>query len=101
MIKAIINQLFEIETKLKLENLDGKFERNFNRIKQTIEAEGYTYHNPVGEKYAETRTDCEASISGGLGSNLKITQVIKPIIHKHENGNSTIVQKGIVIVENI
>ena len=101
MIKTLINQIFEIENKVKQENLDDKFERNFNRIKQTFEDEGYTYHNPIGEKYTETRTDCEASISGNLGNNLQIVQVIKPIIHRHENGATTIVQKGIVIVENI
>ena len=101
MIKTLINQIFEIENKIKLENFDEKFERNFNRIKQTFEEEGYTYHNPIGEKYTETRTDCEASISGSLGNNLKIVQVIKPIIHRHDGGNSVIIQKGIVIVENI
>jgi hypothetical protein len=101
MITTIINQLFELENKLKQEQIADKFERNFIRIKQTFEEDGYTYHNPIGEKYTETRTDCEASITGSLGNNMKIVQVIKPIIHQLENGKSSILQKGIVIVENL
>ncbi|MEY2828712.1 MAG: hypothetical protein RIQ33_570 [Bacteroidota bacterium] len=101
MIAKIINQVFEIESKLKQEQIADKFERNFIKIKQTFEENGFTYHNPIGEKYTETRTDCEASISGSVGNNMKIIQVIKPIIHHIENGKNILLQKGIVIVENL
>jgi hypothetical protein len=60
---------------------------------------GYTWHNPMGEKYAETRTDCEASISGRISDKMIINQVIKPVIYKQEEGTRMLVQKAIVIVE--
>jgi hypothetical protein len=37
-------------------------------------------HDPLGEPYNETRTDCEAEIGGNNLQNLFISNVIKPII---------------------
>ena len=31
---------------------------------------GLTWHNPIGENFDETRTDCEASIAGESAENL-------------------------------
>lgn len=96
----IINQLFEMQQKLAQENMNQKFERNFNRLFNIFEEEGYLIKNPEGEKYSDARTDCEINIVGREGKNMVITQVVKPVIYKQENGAVTLVQKGIVMVEN-
>ena len=95
----IINQLVEIRQKIKQEKLEEKFERNFNRIFSVLEDEGYVCQYPLGEKYTETRTDCEANIIGRETRNMGITQVIKPVIYKKNPEGLALVQKGIVIVE--
>lgn len=96
----LINQIFEIAQKAKQENVSDTFERNFNRIHHILESEeGLFVLNPLGEKYAENRTDYEANIVGKANSKMTITKVIKPIIYKEENGLRSLVQKGIVIAE--
>jgi len=99
-IISIINQISEIQQKLKQDNILKPYERNFNRLFNTLEEEGYTYQNPLGEKYKDTRTDCVVNIVGKEGKNMIITQVIKPIIYKKEGNEIVLVQKGIVIAEN-
>ena len=65
---------------------------------------GLTYHNPLGESYTDTRTDCEATISGTSVENLGIIEVIKPIIfcsYKiNENTIKDIAQPAVVIVQS-
>ena len=103
-IKEIINQIFEIEQKSS--KLEGhSIQRNINRLKELFESGlsdtvSISYHNPIGEKYDETRTDCEASISGESTENLVVIEVIKPIIRISQNGITHIVQKGIVVAES-
>lgn len=93
----IINQIFEIEKKSKSSGID-KFQRNIERLNYLLEAEGYSYHNPIGEKYNETRTDCQATIIND-SKDLYISDVIKPIIYFKDNqGNTTIVQQARVII---
>lgn len=94
----IINQLFDLEKKVnKLE--DGKIGlRNFRRMRASWTDLGLSYHDPTGEDYNETRTDCEASISGLSGENLFISETLKPIIRYQEVGFSKIVQRAVVIV---
>lgn len=94
-IVNIINQVFEIEKK----TAGGNINRNLDRIKTELEELGYFYHNPSGEKWDETRTDCEANITGKLRSKMIITDVVKPLIHQTENGAKKIIQKAIVVVE--
>lgn len=94
----LINQIFEISQKIEQEQLSAKFERNFNKIYTLLEEEGLHCINPLGEKYSESRTDCEASIVGEGSHNMKIVKVIKPIVYRQEAGQMTLVQKGIVIV---
>ena len=96
-IKNILNQLFEIEKKVTQQPLEKSINRNLKRLKAPFEALGYRYHNPIGEKYALTRLDCEATISGASTDNLVIMEVIKPIIYFQQNGQNQIIQKGIVI----
>lgn len=109
----LINQVFEIEKKVLNLKEDNSILRNVNKLKILFEEEffkteskshGFIYHNPIGESYNETRTDCEASIAGKDSNDLFIVDVVKPIIFYHyiENGTTykTIVQKGIVVAES-
>src|SRR5688572_10820406 len=96
----VINQLFELQAKIKDAGSAHNFDRNFNRLFNLFEEEGFIIQDPTGETYAETRTDCEASISGRLGSKMKITRTIKPIIYQRKDGSVHLLQKGVVIVEN-
>jgi hypothetical protein len=97
----IINQMFEMQAKLKEKGLLPDFERNFNRLYHVFEEEGYLVQDPTGEAYSETRTDYEASISGRISSRMKISRTIKPIIYLKKDGSVTLVQKGVVIAENL
>jgi hypothetical protein len=90
----IINQVFEIEKKSV-----ANIQRNVDRIKIELEELGYTWHNPDGEKWDETRTDCEANISGKLKSKMVISNVVKPIIYQITDSSKKVVQKAIVVVE--
>lgn len=96
----IINQLSEIKQKLVQERIEDKFERNLSRLFSIFEEQGYLCNNPLGERYNDTRTDCTANVVGAEGRNMIITQVIKPVIYFKKDGAATLVQKGIVIVEN-
>lgn len=101
----ILDQVFEIEKKLEGLNEHNSISRNVNRIKECFENltqdSGLIYHNPLGEKFNETRTDLEASIAGNSTNNLVVIEVIKPIIRLcTNNGITTIVRKGVVIVES-
>jgi len=104
----ILNQMFEIEKKAGQVEEPNSIYRNINRLKEIFQSEipnilgsstGLAYVNPIGEDYNETRTDCEANIAGTGTDNLKITEVIKPIIYHHDGGIKRLVQKGVVVVE--
>ena len=79
-----INQIFEIEKKANNLKEENSIQRNINKMKGIMEEEffkgsstiGLTYHNPLGEDYTDTRTDCEATISGTGVENLEIVEVI-------------------------
>jgi hypothetical protein len=97
---VILNQLFQIEQKsLKLTE-QNSLQRNIDRIKEELKALGYIIENPVGQKYDETRIDCEANIAGDSTENLVITEVLKPIIRVSQNGISRIGQRAVVIVQD-
>jgi hypothetical protein len=104
----ILNQIFEIEKKAGQIQESNSIARNINRLREIFDNElpnplgtgiGLIYVNPLGEDYNETRTDCEANIAGVSTENLKITEVIKPIIYYRDGGRKGIVQKGVVVVE--
>ena len=67
-----MNQIFEIEKKAANLKKENSIQRNLNKMKGILEEEffkgsstiGLTYHNPLDESYSDTRTDCEATISG-------------------------------------
>ncbi|MBO9204207.1 MULTISPECIES: hypothetical protein [Niastella] len=106
----IVNQVFEIEKKIAQIQEPHSIQRNINKLKEILEndlgnqtggePQGFIYYNPLGEDYNETRTDCEASIAGTSTENLKIIEVIKPIIRYRKGGMNIIVQKAIVVVES-
>ena len=98
-IIGLINQIFEIEKKSLHSDLHQKIRRNLKRIKTYFENLGYYFHNPIGEAYDLSRLDCEASIAGEPTQHLKITEVIKPIIYFRADGQNTIIQRGVVVVE--
>jgi len=107
-----MNQIFEIEKKATNIKEEHSIQRNLNKMKGILEEEffkgsstiGLTYHNPLGETYSETRTDCEATIAGTGVENLEITEVIKPIIfysyQENEKTLKVIVQQAVVIVQS-
>jgi hypothetical protein len=98
-IKTVINQLFEIESKISELKLETHFSRNFERLNDFFESEGYHVINPIGEKYSSSRTDYEASLIGDIDKNLHISKVLKPIIYQIIDNQKQIVQKGIVIAQ--
>lgn len=95
---ALINQLYEIERKLATKQVDI-VDRNLDRIKHDLEGSGIKVIDPTGEKYDETRTDCQANIVGELGKNMVITRTMKPIIISNGPNGMELVQRGTVIVE--
>ena len=95
----LVNQVFDMEKKLEVMSNATSLQRNIRRIKSSLEQMDIYYHNPYGEKWDETRTDCEATISGNSIHKLRITEVIKPIITKKVDNLHQIIQKGVVIVE--
>ena len=94
----IINQVFEIEKKSGT-NGASNIQRHLDRIKAEFAELGYDYHNPLNEKWDETRTDCEANVAGSLKNKMLITEVIKPVVHQKTDGAKKIIQKAIVVVE--
>jgi len=97
-MKDIITQLFEVENKIKPEDMP-LFKRNFQRIYHELEKEGFIVINPLGQHYDERDVSIEANILNENGRSLKITKVLKPTIYKQEGDNRVLVQKAIVIVE--
>lgn len=107
-----MNQIFEIEKKADNLKEEHSIQRNINKMKGIMEEEffkgsatiGLSYHNPLGETYSETRTDCEATISGTGSENLEIIEVIKPIIYYSYQDNEkvmkVIVQPAVVIAQS-
>ncbi len=107
-----MNQIFEIEKKSTNLKEENSIQRNLNKMKGILEEEffkgsstiGLTYHNPIGENYSDTRTDCEATIAGTEVENLEIIEVIKPIIfyayQENEKVIKVIVQPAVVIVQS-
>lgn len=96
--QRMANLVFEMDKKVAA--LDGNmpFQRVCDKMKGAIEEAGIYLYNPVGEKYSETRTDVEGSISGTSMNNLVIKDVIKPVLYFNENGKKMLLQKGVVIV---
>lgn len=95
----IINQVFEIEKKATRLSEKNSIARNTQRLRDKFTELGFELFDPLGEAYSDTRTDCEASIAGDSLDNLRITDVIKPIIAQRTGATLMIVQKAVVVVE--
>ncbi len=98
-ICTIINQVYSINSSIKLKLDSDSLTRKFQRIYRELENMGYTMHDPLGENYDVERVDCEATISGNSSKNLKIVEVIKPIIYLTLSERREILQRGIVIIQ--
>lgn len=109
----LINQVFEIEKKATALTETHSIQRNIRNMRNWFERElvfkvgdqlttfSFTFHNPLGESYSETRTDCDASIAGSSTEDLVITEVIKPIVWLTIGGvGKNIVQQAVVVVES-
>jgi hypothetical protein len=99
ILLRMLNQLFELEKKVDKLEARTSLNRNLKRLKEGMEELGLSYENPLGEPYDETRTDCDASISGSSTDNLYIVEVIKPIVFQQVDGVKQMIQRGVVIVE--
>jgi hypothetical protein len=96
---VLINNIFEIQKKIGSIDDNLNIGRNLMKISEAFEEHGLTYENPLGQKFNQTRTDLEATISGEGTENLVVVDVLKPIIRMGNANNSVVIQKGIVIVE--
>lgn len=96
----VLNNLCDIERKLAASGDPLNAHRNVERIKEAFEAQQIFYEDPMGQDFNETRTDLEASISGVGADNLKVVEVIKPIVRCGTKNLSRVVQKGIVVVQS-
>lgn len=95
---AVLNQLCDLEQKVsKLEQCEP-VRRNIARMKDALEEMHLVYENPMGQAFDETRTDVEAHIAGFGTENLRIVEVMKPIIRYSVAGTSRIIQRGVVVV---
>jgi hypothetical protein len=99
-VLQVLNNLCDIERKLSIHGDSGNAKRNVERIKETLEEERVFYEDPMGQSFTETRTDLDATITGEGSDNLKVVEVIKPIIRVGDKSFSRVVQKGIVIVQS-
>lgn len=99
-ILKVLNNVSDIERKIKIHGDPGNTKRNVERIKETFEAENIFFEDPIGQLFTETRTDLEASITGPGTENLHVVEVIKPIVRIGDKNLSRVIQKGIVIVES-
>ena len=95
----ILNNLCDIERKLALGGDPHNARRNVERIKEAFETQQIFYEDPMGQEFNETRTDLEASITGVGTENLRVVEVIKPIVRYGDRSLSRVIQKGIVVVE--
>ena len=98
-VLQVLNNLCDLDRKLSIHGDPGNAKRNVERIKETIENIKVFYEDPMGQSFSETRTDLEATITGEGTDNLKVVEVIKPIIRVGDRNVSRVVQKGIVIVQ--
>ena len=96
-IIELLNQLFEVNKKQK-QLLNDKLDHNLERMRWLFEQEGYTYKDPTGEMYTETRMDCQSTIIKEEEP-FTITDTIKPIILQNIDGIITIIQQARVVIK--
>lgn len=100
-VQQVLNNLYEIENKLNRAGDPGNALRNVTRIKEALASAQVFYEDPFGQSFVETRTDLEVTISGTETENLRVVEVIKPIIRIGDASYSRVAQKGIVVAQAI
>lgn len=99
-VLGVLNSVYDLERKVDAKDDTLNIRRNVDRIKEIFEGESLFYEDPMGQGFNETRTDVEATICGEGAENLRVVEVIKPIIRCGNKDFSVVVQKGIVVVES-
>ncbi|MFZ3114554.1 MAG: hypothetical protein WA133_03355 [Syntrophales bacterium] len=117
-ILTAINQLYELEKKIKLHGDPNNLLRNVIKMKDAFAEDGlprgyvggiydrycFTYEDPMGQQFKDTRTDLQATIAGSGTENLVVVEVVKPIIRAELRSSTDkfvrVAQKGVVIVES-
>ncbi len=94
----IINQLHLLESKIRKQPELNSGIRQLDRIKGTLESEGYIISNPHGEPYDPMRTDLEVNLLSTSNTSLHINEVIKPVVYLRKGGTNNLMQRGVVIV---
>lgn len=101
---TIINRLFSLQLSADRHDTPEPVQRGIRRMRDAFEEYGLNWEDPMGQPFNETRTDLEARIAGTGSENLRVTEVIKPIIRRIVNDGpkvqSEIVQPGLVVVES-
>jgi hypothetical protein len=101
LLLEVLNNVFEIEKKLRRLREPNTITRNLSSIRSAFEQLHLSYEDPLGEVWDDTRSDCEASIAGSETDRLRIVEVIKPVVrHLSPSGITQIVQKGTVVVQS-
>jgi hypothetical protein len=95
----LINQVFEIEQKLARIDDTLRLGRNTDRMKHELQLLGFTFSDPTGQHFDESRTDCDANILGELSESMYISKVLKPVVYYESEGLKTVVQRAVAIVE--
>lgn len=98
LVLSVLNDVFLLEKRIGQIAEAKKLYRYTERIREHFAQFGYTIENPMGEKYSETRTDCDASIAGVSTENLVIRDVLKPVVRLRTGDTSVLVQRAVVIV---
>ncbi len=93
-----LSQLCELERLLQEVGTGQRATRCIEKMKDAFAELQLFYEYPLGEQFSETRTDVEAHISGDDTEDLRIVEVIKPIIRRGTPERSMVVQKGVVVV---
>jgi len=99
-VLGVLNNVYDLERKIDAKDDGLNIRRNVDRIKEILEGESIFYEDPMGQGFTETRTDVEATICGEGAENLRVVEVIKPIIRCGNKNFSVVIQKGIVVVES-
>jgi len=95
----IINQLHALDTRARQSADSDFYRRRIERIHDLLKDIQLLVHDPLGEMYSSTRTDCEAILEGEPGESMKIVEVIKPIIYYSVGETRRLIQPGVVLVK--
>ncbi len=95
----IINQLHSLDARARQSADSDFYRRRIERIHDLLKDIQLIVHDPLGESYSSTRTDCEAILEGDLTESLTIVEVIKPIVYYTQGETRRLIQPGVVLVK--